>query len=114
MGEDFETKANTLIRYPWIKLTHKSAPNSKIKKRIDTYELIKKPINQDFSNKKYFYWMSSSAFKYVIEKNPNLVDAFHSCGPGNTYKEIKKMLGKKNNLEIFLSYDSWKNFLTRK
>ena len=46
--------------------------------------------------------------------NPNIINGFHSCGPGNTYKEIKKMLGQNENLQIFLSYDSWKSFLLTK
>ncbi len=114
MGEDFATQVHTLNKHTWIKLTHKDSPNSSIQKRIHTYELIRKPIKEDFKNKKYFYWMSSSAFKYAIEQNPNIINKFHSCGPGNTYKAIKKMLGKNKNLKIFLSYESWKNYLLAK
>ena len=73
--------------------------------------MIRKPIKQNFKDKKYFYWMSSSSFKYVMEKNPSIIEGFHSCGPGNTYNEIKKMIGSKGNLEVSLSYDSWKNSL---
>ncbi len=111
MGEDFKTKISQLANYPWVKLTHNLAPITSIKKQIYSYELIRKPIKQDFKDKKYFYWMSSSAFKYVIEKNPSIIEGFHSCGPGNTYNEIKKMIGAKGNLEVSLSYDSWKNSL---
>ena len=113
IGEDFDTKIDSLTKKPWIKLTHNKAPISKIKKRISSYKLMKKPLKVDLSNKKYFYWMSSSAFKYVLEKNPNIINKFHSCGPGNTYKEIKKMLGEEGKLEIFISYDSWKKFILK-
>ena len=30
-----------------------------------------------------------------MEKNPSIIEGFHSCGPGNTYNEIKKMIGEK-------------------
>ena len=111
MGENFKTNINFLTSYPWVKLTHNLANTSKIEKHIYSYELLEKPIKIDFNNKKFFYWMSSSAFKYVLKHNPSIVNGFHSCGPGNTYIEIKKMLGEKCNLEVFLSYDSWKNSL---
>ena len=55
--------------------------------------------------------MSSSAFKYALEENPSIIKGYHSCGPGNTYKELKKVIGEKNNLNIFLSYNEWKNYL---
>ena len=64
----------------------------------------------DLENKKYFYWMSSSAFKYALSKYPNIRDKFHFCGPGNTYNEIKNILGKDSkNLFIELSYNDWKS-----
>jgi len=111
MGENFKTRINFLTNYPWIKLTHSLAPKTKITKHVYSYDLIRKPIKHDFKKKKYFYWMSSSAFKYVMEQNPSILKGYHSCGPGNTYNEIKKMIGAKGNLEVVLSYDSWKNSL---
>ena len=111
MGEDFKTNIGLLTNYSWVKLTHNLAPTTNIKKQIYSYELIRIPLKQNFKDKKYFYWMSSSAFKYAMEKNPSILEGFHSCGPGNTYNEIKKMIGAKGNLAVFLSYDTWKNSL---
>ena len=65
----------------------------------------------DIQKKKYFYWMSSSAFKATTEKYPEIIKKYHFCGPGNTYKEIFKILGEDKNLFVELSYDSWKNKL---
>ena len=67
MGEDFATRIDTLTKYPWIKLTNRSAPNTNIQKRIDCYKLIKKPIKQDFNNKKYFYYQITKYFTNKIE-----------------------------------------------
>ena len=55
--------------------------------------------------------MSSSAFRATIDKYPEIKKKHHFCGPGNTYKEILKILGEDKNLFAELSYDSWKNKL---
>ena len=97
---------------PWIKLTHESAPESIIKKTLKTYKLIEKNSNSfDFKEKKYFYWMSFSAFNLATKKNPNILNAYHACGPGNTYKEIKKVIKDPKKLNVFLSYEEWRKEL---
>ncbi len=58
--------------------------------------------------------MSSSAFKYTLEKYPELKEKYHYCGPGNTYREIHSILGNDKNLFVELSYDSWKKKLINK
>ena len=67
----------------------------------------------DIEKKKYFYWMSSSAFKASIDKYPKIIEKYHFCGPGNTYNEISKILGNDKNLFVELSYDSWKKKLLK-
>ena len=114
MGEDFNPNISNLVKLPWIKFTHSKAPQTAINNIIATYELNEIPIKEDLNTKKFFYWMSSTAFNYVLRKNPNIINANHSCGPGNTYKEIKKMIRDSNNLEISLSYKDWKKKLNIK
>ena len=110
LGEDVDANIQSLTKNEWIKLTHSDSPASKIKNVIHTYELEKNDILLNLENKNYFYWMSSSAFTYAINKYPNIKNKFHFCGPGNTYKEIKKILGDESkNLTIELSYKDWKN-----
>jgi len=109
MGEDFNPNINSLCEFPWIKLTHLNAPKSLISDVIYTYELIEEENLPNLSNKKYFYWMSSSAFKLAITKEPTILEAFHSCGPGNTFKEIKKMIKDPSKLSVHLSYDKWRS-----
>ena len=111
MGENLEANIDSLTSNPWIKLTHSNAPISKIKKTIATYDLLKQPIKKKLNTKKYFYWMSSSAFEYAIQNFPDIIQANHACGPGNTYQEIKKTITDPNKLSIALSYSSWKNDL---
>jgi len=111
MGEDFNPNINSLCQFPWIKLTHRNSPKSLIKNVIFTYELVQEDKLPNLSNKKYFYWMSSSAFKLAISENSNILGAYHSCGPGNTFKEIKKMIKDPSKLSVHLSYDEWRNSL---
>ena len=110
LGEDIDPKTKSLTNNEWIKLTHLDSPVSRIRNVIHTYVLEKNKISLNLENKNYFYWMSSSAFKYAITKYPNILNKFHFCGPGNTYNEIKKILGDgSKNLFIELSYKEWKN-----
>tara|TARA_B100000902_G_scaffold378673_1_gene412156 strand:- start:45 stop:1565 length:1521 start_codon:yes stop_codon:yes gene_type:complete len=110
LGEDIECNIQHLTQNEWIKLTHLDAPPSKIKKTISTYKLEKNKIFDNLDNKTYFYWMSSSAFKLALTEFPSISEKFHFCGPGNTYNEIKNILGKDSkNLFIELSYKDWKS-----
>ena len=48
--------------------------------------------------------------KPLYEINSNILNKSHFCGPGNTYNEIKKILGDDSkNLTVELSYKEWKN-----
>ena len=114
LGEDFENDISSLTDFSWVKLTHKDAPNSKILEKINTYKLEKLDFEININEKKHFYWMSSSAFRYTYEKYPELKEKYHYCGPGNTYNEILSILGNDKNLFVELSYDIWKKKLTNK
>ena len=114
LGEDFENDISALTNFSWVKLTHKDAPNTNIAEKIATYQLDKLDFEIDINEKKHFYWMSSTAFKYTFEKYPELKEKYHYCGPGNTYNEIYSILGNDKNLFVELSYDSWKKKLTSK
>ena len=111
MGENVDPQIDSLTTNPWVKLTHSSAPPSKIKKIIFTYVLQELPITENISDKKYFYWMSSTAFNYLRKNFPDIINANHACGPGNTYEEIKKTITNPEQIKIALSYDAWKKDL---
>ena len=104
----------------WVKLTHNFTPKNYLKSHnkpenariIATYELNPVEILEDLSGKSHFYWMSGSAFKLVLKNYPEIINANHACGPGNTYKYICKYVDK-NNINIFLSYEDALNTLMR-
>ena len=114
MGEDFDTNISNLTSNPWIKLTHELAPKTKIKNVIHSYNLKELPIDENIVNKKFFYWMSSTAFSYVLKTNPKIINGYHACGPGNTYKVLKKLINDPKRLEVVLSYNIWKKKLIQK
>ena len=106
MGENFDHNINSLTTNPWIKLTHKLSPKSKIKDVIYTYFLKEIPIKDNISKKNFFFWMSSSAFNYVLKEHPKIINGYHACGPGNTYEALKKVIKDPERLEVFLSYSN--------
>ena len=56
MGENFDNNIDNLTTNLWIKLTHQSAPKTKIQDVICTYILKELPLDADITNKKFFYW----------------------------------------------------------
>ncbi len=112
MGEDFNPNIQSLCKYPWVKLTHDKSPKSIIEKVIFTYKLKEKEFFPNIIGKNYFFWMSSTAFILAISKEPSILNANHACGPGNTFKEIKKMIKDPSKLSIHLSYDKWRKSIT--
>ena len=114
LGEDLDPNISSLVKYPWIKLTHNKGLKSKrIKRIIPTYKLIKRKNLKNLENKTDFYWMSSSAFKLAVANSPKILKARHASGPGNTYKEIKKMIKNHKNISIYLSYKDWKKEISQ-
>ena len=78
---------------------------------IYTYQLKELPINENVNQKKFFYWMSFSAFQYILKSYPEIIDGYHACGPGNTYEALKKVIKDPKRLKIALSYNAWKKEL---
>ena len=111
LGENFENNINSLTNFSWVKLTHSGSPESHIKNKINTYQLESIDVVINTKMKIYFYWMSGSAFKSTLAKYPEIIDKYHSCGPGNTYNEISNLLGDNKNHFVELSYDIWKRKL---
>ena len=58
------------------------------------------------------YAASTNAFKLVLKNYPEIINANHACGPGNTFNYISKYVDK-SNINIFLSYEDALNTLKR-
>ncbi len=111
-GEEDPKISNLTNNVNWVKLTHNQVKRKYFKnpnvpenaKILSTYKLKPLSINEDLSKKTHFYWMSGSAFKLALDSYPEIIESQHACGPGNTYKTIKKYI-KDDNLNIFLGYE---------
>ena len=120
LGEDYPEIKNISKNKKWVKLTHNMTQKNYFKSHKDpqnariipTYELKPVNMNEDLNEKPHFYWMSGSAFKLALKNYPKIINANHSCGPGNTLKTIKKYINK-NNINVFLSYEDALKNITR-
>ena len=81
---------------------------------IDLYELIEPRFPKDIEQRDTFFWMSPYAFKTAVKMYPRILNKKHSCGMGNTYNQIKKLIKEERNLTPYLSYEHWLNTLESK
>jgi hydroxymethylbilane synthase len=85
----------------FTKLSHDTSS----KDTFPTYKLIPKQSLPDLEGRTHFYWMSGSSFKLALERFPQIKDAYHACGPGNTYETLVAHVAK---VFIFPSLKHWK------
>jgi len=106
LGELEVNKIKAMLNndYPLIKLTfsNKSDNSDNI---VDTYRLEDLIFPNDFQNRTHFFWTSPILFQLALKKYPEIIDRDHSCGMGNTYDRLAKILG--NQVKCFLSYNEW-------
>ena len=100
-----------------FKLSHSKASSLNFK-LIPTYHLVlKKDVIKkiDIKNIDRFYWMSSFQFDEFLKFYPGIISKKHSCGLGNTFNHIAKIIPKNNKIIPYLSYKNWlKNNLKEK
>jgi len=87
----------------WTKLSHLEGHQSTMK-NFPTYKLIPLETCPDIRGKTHFYWMSGSSFLRALKVHPQIEEAKHFCGPGNTYD----IISQKVPVTIFPKYDQWK------
>ena len=95
-----------------IKLTYKKNKVSNSFQSFAHYQLVPSLNEQTIDNlflAESFYWMSYSAFKLAIQLRPDILNKKNACGPGNTYREISKIIPKEQ-LNVYLSYEDFKKY----
>jgi hydroxymethylbilane synthase len=85
---------------------------------LATYQLRPRAVDfeklrAEWKGKTHFFWMSGSLFEYCLEKMPELREANHSCGPGNTHAIIRARLGPDRPVGVYLGIEDWKREVTR-
>ena len=111
LGEDEEPRADIIARRPirWVKLTHDRAEAEGGMDRLATYRLISHGQPPDLSAFTHFFWTSGSRFLEAVERQPEILDGWHACGPGNSWKIIHERLGSGARLDVWLSREQWLN-----
>jgi hydroxymethylbilane synthase len=112
LGEEEATGLESLLEIPelrWTKLSHEDSAQFNENETDGKFQLCAtyrlKPLTTvpDLSGRKLFFWASASAFDRALALFPAEVrNGFHACGPGLTYKHIRRVLGPAAHLKIEL------------
>ncbi len=91
----------------WVKFSHQQGYDSPHSERVATYRLERSAPLADVRGRTHFYWRSGSQFFDYLEANPGIRDAWHGCGPGNTFSMIRAAIGEER-VRAFLSADGFR------
>ncbi len=93
----------------WLKLTHREATHLTEFPALATYELIpRRSEPPDWQGCTHFFWSSGSLFLRALELAPELRQAWHFCGPGNSYREIVQALGSAERVFRITGWSEWR------
>jgi hydroxymethylbilane synthase len=109
LGEEEDPRADIIAHrpIPWVKLTHDRAESEQGMERLATYSLSSHGEPSDLSAFTHFFWTSGSRFLEAVERQPEILDRWHACGPGNSWKIIRESLGSDTRLDVWLSHEQW-------
>ncbi|MGZ3774332.1 MAG: hydroxymethylbilane synthase [Pseudobdellovibrionaceae bacterium] len=119
---DILAEAKTGTKLNWAKLSHEEGFESEGTKNsmplIATYSLRPSENLNSLHGKKSFFWSSGSQFLQAMKEAPEILQQYHACGPGNTYKVIRAYMEKHNafdpsHLKIFLDQEDWRQQCTK-
>ena len=93
----------------WTKVSHDASDG------IATYRLAARTERApNFRDKTHFFWMSGSAFREALRRDPTLARrGHHACGPGKTAAVVATelgcdALGEPGRFAICLSAEAWR------
>lgn len=109
LGEEESPRLEILTgnEIQWLKLTHEDGFASEMSETLSTYRLIPREMAPNLKGKTHFFWMSGSSFKRALSLYPELRNAWHFCGPGNTLSIVKKELGNDSRVRVALNFSEW-------
>jgi hydroxymethylbilane synthase len=115
LGEREDPRADAIAgrTISWTKLTHDRAQGVNGSRQLATYRVVSTGPTADLSGYSHFYWTSGSQFLDAVERQPEILGGWHSCGPGNSWTTIRERLGSEDRLDIWLSQDDWRRNVTR-
>ena len=116
LGEIEPTAAEILTgekSIAWVKLTHEGSEGLDTSSRVcATYRLKPKTQAPDLTGRSHFFWMSGSSFDRAVQLYPEIRDGHHASGPGLTHKHLKRALGERAKVDVYLNLEAWRQALT--
>ncbi|MCS6947248.1 MAG: hypothetical protein NZM12_06505 [Steroidobacteraceae bacterium] len=86
----------------WVKLTHTKGHPQPHARCIATYRSVPRLDSVAIHRYSHFYWHSGSQLREQLRVYPGLAQAWHGCGPGNTYAIARGLLDERH-VKPFLS-----------
>lgn len=91
----------------WLKLSHEEGCEPPFGGHLATYRLrpVRPPL--PVHGRTHFFWHSGSRFRAYLQAYPGLDTAWHGCGPGNTLRQLRQLLGPRR-VQPFLSGEQFR------
>ncbi len=86
----------------WLKLSHDNGFLTERAQLLPTYRSLRRQAVADVSAHSHFFWHSGTQLREYLHAFPSLIGAWHGCGPGNTYRIARDLLGPER-VRPFLS-----------
>lgn len=86
----------------WFKLSHADGHWTPFADFLATYRTRRRHALASVERYSHFYWNSGTQLRDYLRAFPQLRDAWHGCGPGNTYQIARELLGA-DRVRPFLS-----------
>jgi hydroxymethylbilane synthase len=86
----------------WLKLSHDNGFQTERAQLLPTYRSLRRQAVADVSAHSHFFWHSGTQLREYLHAFPSLASAWHGCGPGNTYRIARDLLGPER-VRPFLS-----------
>jgi hydroxymethylbilane synthase len=77
----------------WFKLSHADGHWTPFADFVATYRTRRRHALASVERYSHFYWNSGTQLRDYLRAFPQLRDAWHGCGPGNTYQIARELLG---------------------
>jgi len=92
----------------WTKLTHERVAACFPDSSVATYTLTPLESAPDLRGRTHFYWMSGTAFDRAVELYPEILNAVHASGPGNTHDHLKRHLPRGVMPFVYLNAEQFR------
>jgi len=94
----------------WLKLSHTEGFWTPLATLVATYRTRRRKALAPVAQYSHFYWSSGTQLRDYLREFPQLRDSWHGCGPGNTYRIARELLGPER-VRPFLSAEQFRTEL---